>query len=212
MSLPKPYYQDESVTIYHGDNREILPHLGTFDLLLTDPPYGIGEAAGKAKSRTRKGVTKDYGHLDWDRETSPEALSDCIDLALNSIVFGGNYYDLPPTNCWLVWDKLNGKSDFADVELAWTSLDGAARLKQFPMAWASLRNSEPRNHPTQKPLEVITWCLSFVPDAQTVLDPFAGSGTTGRACKDLGKQCVLIEQVEEYCEISAKRMAQEVLL
>jgi len=117
---------------------------------------------------------------------------------------------------WLVWDKDNGDNGYADCELAWTNLDIAVR--KFRWRWMGMLQEqmgdkkEVRTHPTQKPLALMSWCLSLAgDDAKTVLDPFAGSGTTGRACKDLGRKCVMIEREERYCEIAARRMGQEVL-
>ena len=204
----KPYYKDDYVTIYHGDCRQIVPLLGHFDLLLTDPPYGIN--AGKKNfgkwrtSRMPKG--------DWDSKVPPMWL---LEMLLESsdkhIIWGGNYYALPPTRQYLVWDKGAGFKgrDFAECEQAWCSMDGNAKiLQRDPLASQDYKTKE---HPTMKPLAVMQWCLSLVgDDVDTILDPFAGSGTTGRAAKDAGKQCVLIEQEERYCEIAAKRMGQEV--
>jgi len=211
----KPYYDHGGITIYHGDCRAILPSLGTFDLLLTDPPYGIGEAAGKNKSRTKLAVAKDYGNEDWDNAPpNTDTITLCRGSAARSIIFGGNYFDLPPSSCWLVWDKDNGESDFADCELAWTNLPKAVRRKRY--RWAGMlqqpgRKKEVRQHPTQKPLEVISWALGHGMPASSVLDPFMGSGTTLRAAKDAGIRAVGIERIERYCEIAAKRLAQEVL-
>jgi DNA modification methylase len=127
-----PYYQDEAVCIYHGDCREVLPFLPKTDLLLTDPPYGIGEARGKNKSRTKLAVSRDYGVSDWDDEPPPRWLLDCaMDRTRHHILFGGNYFGLPPASCWLVWDKDNGESDFADCELAWTNLQKAVRRLRY---------------------------------------------------------------------------------
>jgi DNA modification methylase len=95
--------------------------------------------------------------------------------------------------------------DFSDGELAWTSRDMVLRSFMF------CDKGRPRQHPTEKPEELMAWCLNFFPDAHTVLDPFAGSGTTGRAAKDLGRKCTLIEKEERYAEIAAKRMRQEIL-
>jgi len=132
-------------------------------------------------------------------------------LCKSQIIFGGNYYDLPPTTCWLVWDKLNGENDFADCELAWTNLPKAVRRKAHLWNGMIRKGQEERYHPTQKPLEVMTWALSMAGEVSTVLDPWMGSGTTLRACKDFGKSCVGIDREERYCEIAAKRLAQEVL-
>jgi len=130
------------------------------------------------------------------------------DAAKDAIVWGGNYYSLPPSMGWLVWDK--GQRDFslADAELAWTSRDKAVRCFDYSRGEAA---RDGRVHPTQKPLALMRWCLSLVEDAATVLDPFAGSGTTGVAAKLEGRKATLIEISEEYCEKAADRLRQGVL-
>lgn len=212
-----PYYSEAGITIFHGDCREILPTLAPVDLLLTDPPYGIGEAAGRNKSRTNLAVAKDYGDAAWDDEPPPRWLLDqAIDKARHAIVFGGNHFGMPPATCWLVWDKDNGENDFADCELAWTNLRRAVRRLRW--RWAGMLQEhmgdakEPRFHPTQKPLAVMTWALSHAPDdTATVLDPWMGSGTTLVAAKLAGMQAIGIEREERYCEIAANRLAQGAL-
>ncbi len=208
----KPYYQDGSVTLYHGDCRQILPNLSRFDLLLTDPPYGIdADNRKRVLSRSNAAAAKDYGESQWDKEPVPMWLMELArSMADKQIIFGGNYYALPPCKGPLVWDKEN-TGDFADGEMAWNNLGCALRIKRHLWNGMLRKGGEQRQHPTQKPLEVIQWALQLAGDVQTVLDPWAGSGTTGRAAKDLGKTCVLIERDERYCEIAAKRMQQEVL-
>jgi len=215
----QPYYQDSAVTIYHGDCREIVPTLGRFDLLLTDPPYGIdaandkrgGKQPGKAAAPSRS-----YGASDWDK-AAPAAwvLEMCREHTQWSVLWGGNYFDrLPPARGWLVWDKDNGNNGYADCELAWTNLELAVRKFRFRwmgMLQENMANKEPRWHPTQKPTDLLRWCIGLAGNVQTILDPFAGSGTTGRAAKDLGRKATLIEREERYCDIAARRMAQEVL-
>lgn len=207
--LPKPYFQDSAVTIYHGDCRVLVPQLGRFDLLLTDPPYGINRD-GMKQSTSSHGGRKAYEFKAWD-DSAPTtdtfaALLACAD---NHVIWGANYFPqaLPPSMGWLVWDKGQDICS-SDCELAFTSRDGA--LRRIVMNRVELAK-DGAVHPTQKPLALLNWCLSFYPEAKTVIDPYAGSGTTGRACKDLGKRCVLIEREESYCEIAAKRMGQEVL-
>ncbi len=209
----KPYFDDGTITIYHGDCAVIAPQLGTFDLLCTDPPYGIGEARGKNKSRSKLARSKDYGVDAWD-DVPPTA--DLID-ALRSharwqCIFGGNYFVLPPSSCWLVWDKENGENDFADCELAWTNYTRAVRRKRHMWHGMLRKDNEEREHPTQKPLAVMSWAISLCPERPTtVIDPFMGSGTTLRACKDLGIRCVGVEREEKYCEIAARRLSQQTL-
>lgn len=212
----EPYYQKDGITIYNADCREVLPLLGMFDLLLTDPPYGIGEAAGKNKSRGKLAKAKDYGNSDWDDAPPSEDLINLIcDHSEKQVLWGGNYFNgLYPSSCWLVWDKDN-TGDFADCELAWTSLQKAVR--KFKWRWNGMlqekggKDKEHRVHPTQKPLALMRWCLSLVPDAETVLDPFMGSGTTLVAAKMEGRQAVGIEINEKYCEAAVNRLAQGVL-
>lgn len=215
----KPYYEDDAVTIYHGDCREILPQLEPVDLVLTDPPYGIG-ADRNLRANKRHGAavapSRDYGVGTWDATPPDEATIYLTTRAgRNAIVWGGNYFSLSPSAGWLVWDKDNGSNGYADCELAWTNLPIACRRKRY--RWMGMlqehagADKEDRYHPTQKPLPLMRWCLELVPEAQTILDPFMGSGTTLRAAKDLGRKAIGIEIEERYCEIAAKRMSQSVL-
>ena len=222
--MPSPYYQDDTCTIYHGDSSDLLPQLPRCDLVLTDPPYGLG--IGLARSR-RGGERKnprtqkrDYGEdLTWDNErVSPSLLALTVAAADNAIIFGGNYYAdlLPASDCWLVWDKVNGTSAFADCELAWTNLPGAVRRLHW--MWDGYRQKirEARYHPAQKPQYLMRWCIDRAEEKMkktisTVIDPYMGVGTTLRAAKDLGKISIGIEREEKYCEIAVKRLAQEAL-
>lgn len=198
-------------TLYLGDCRDILPTLAPVDLVLTDPPYGIGEAAGKNKSRGLMAVSKDYGDDQWDNEPPPDDLIDAIRAkGRYQIMFGGNYFTLPPSSCWLVWDKDNGSTDFADCELAWTNLPQAVRRLKFRwqgMLQENMGAKELREHPTQKPVPVIRWALGQAKGVQTVLDPFMGSGTTGVACVEMDKTFIGIEREAKYFDIACKRIA-----
>ncbi len=198
-----PYYEKNGITIYHGDCREVLPRLPLVDLLCTDPPYGIG-AARNLRANKQHGkaavASKDYGDSEWDNEPPPRWLIEqCVERADWSIVWGGNYFQLPPSPCILVWDKDNGNNGYADCELAWTNLDKSVRRIRY--RWMGMLqermgdDKEPRFHPTQKPLDVMLWAIQQAPlDCQTILDPFMGSGTTLRAAKDLGRKAIGIER------------------
>jgi site-specific DNA-methyltransferase (adenine-specific)/modification methylase len=204
-SLPKPYYDADGITIYHGDCREILPGLGRFDLLLTDPPFGIGFAAQPTIGQRKRGQARET----WDNATPEEwTLLLARKLCAKQIIWGGNYFGLPASRCWLSWYKPDAPPSMGNVEYAWTNLDQNSRQIEQSIA---ATNGERVGHPTQKPLRVIGWALQQAGDVQTILDPFAGSGTTGRAAKDLGRKAVLIEIEERYCEIAARRLAQQVL-
>lgn len=210
----KPYYQDDYVTLYHGDCRDILPHLEPVDLVLTDPPYGIGEAAGANKSRGKMAVAQDYGNDNWDNEPIPQ---DLINQLINqpAVIFGGNYYAMPPSSCWLVWDK-HITGDFADCELAWTNLPGAVRKIDYLWNGCMKKRPEQRWHPTQKPLDVMKWCITQADTKlkkciASILDPFAGAGTTLRAAKDMNRKSIGIEREQKYCDVIVKRLRQEVL-
>ena len=196
--------------LYLGDCLEIMPTLGRVDAVVTDPPYGINENDKKIASRGKLAKPVDYGEVRWDQDPLQDYVDSARNISKYQIIFGGNYYILPPTNCWLVWDKINGTNDFADCELAWTNLDKAVRLKKH--LWnGMLRGGEERGiqrvHPTQKPVEVMRWCIEHLPaECETILDPFMGSGTTGVACVKLGRKFIGIELDEKYFDITCRRI------
>ena len=218
----KPYYQDDYVTIYHGDCREIVPTLGKFDLLLTDPPYGKVKVScpyGKVGRRSNlSGAAVNEYDLSWDVEPISHSDIDIIMAAgKQRIIWGVNYFwdYFKPTNGLLVWDKKcqnDWNDSFSDAEIAWT--DCSAKLKMFRYLWVgALRqgNDGKRVHPTQKPVALMTWCIKQANQPVTIIDAYAGAGATGRAAKDLGRKCTMIEISEKYCEIAANRCRQEVL-
>lgn len=211
-----------NATLWHGDCREVLPLLPKHDLLLTDPPYGIGESSAKVESRQRGGKLgtllgykgramadqKDYGVFNWDQAPPSADLIDAMRATCKwQVIFGGNYFGLPASSCWLVWDKLNGDNDFADCELAWTNWPKAVRRIQWRWNGMLRQGNEARYHPTQKPRQVMVWAISLAPSAETVLDPFMGSGTTGVACAELGRQFTGIERERKYFDIACERIA-----
>jgi site-specific DNA-methyltransferase (adenine-specific) len=204
-----PYYDDGTCVIYHGDCREIVPVLPTFDLLLTDPPYGIGRDGSK-ESTGSHGGRKAYDFLGWDTDRPPSWLLQMLCARTRKqVIWGGNFFveALSPSMKWLVWDK-GQRIDQSDGELAWTSLDGALRI--FTMNRVELMK-DGAVHPAQKPERLMRWCITQAGDVNSVLDPFIGSGSTLVAAKRLGKRAVGIEIEEKYCEIAAKRLAQGAL-
>jgi len=200
-------------TLYHADCREVLPTLGKFDLLLADPPYGLGidrkmAAVSGCKSGGMKAHKGDYLASGWDDD--PLSSADAallVSMCGVAILWGGNYYGLPGSQCWLVWDKqVNG--NFAACELAWTNLKKP--VQKFTWMWNGMlrQGGEERNgHPTQKPLALMAWCLDQVPAAKTVLDPFMGSGTTGVACAQSGRSFTGIERERKYFDIACERIS-----
>ena len=205
-----PFYDKDGITLYCGDNREILPTLGRFDLLLTDPPYGIGDKmkGGFNGEWSRAGDREWSESPEWDSVPVEFAtLNECFLSATESIIWGGNYYELRPVRCWLAWDKMQEHSS-GHFEMAWTTLDKPTRM--FRMCRAQAYGAG-KSHPTQKPVALMQWCLGLAPDAKTILDPFAGSGTTLLAAKLEGRRAVGIEISEDYCRIAVERLRQGVL-
>jgi site-specific DNA-methyltransferase (adenine-specific) len=189
----------EGVELHLGDMLEVLPTLGQFDAVVTDPPYGIGYAAqpivGKGKTRSN------HEKKAWD--DAPVDLLPVLAAAPVHIIWGGNYYDLPPTRGWLSWHKPDAPPSLSHFELAWTSMDRTSR--QFSWSIAA-SNAQRIGHPTQKPLELMKWCLSFVPEARRILDPFMGSGTTGVAAVKLGRCFTGVEIDAGYFDIACRRI------
>lgn len=206
-----PYYDDGSITIYHGDCREIVPELDRVDAIVTDPPYGLGGFLAGGLSEWGLHAEADgrrsSSGLSWDDE-APEFVISLPAAADHCIIWGGNYFSLPPRRGWLVWDKINRQFSTGHCELAWTTLDQPVRA--FNYATCTLAG-EGKTHPTQKPLPLMSWCLAFLPGALSVLDPFMGSGTTLVAAKTHGKRATGIDINEGYCEMAANRLAQGVL-
>ena len=190
------------------------------DLVLTDPPYGIGIGRNGAIGGSFAKNGKFYpavgiGDASWDvARVDDEYIRECLRVGVNSIVFGGNYYTdiLPPSRCWVVWYKKEGAPDltYADAELAWTSFDRNTRVCNVRLNGFVRDSREAKTiHPTQKPLEVMRWILErFSEEGDTILDPFAGSGTTCVAAKILGRKYIGIEISPVYAEIARKRVEQ----
>jgi len=171
---------------------------GKANAVVTDPPYGgiLNKKNGHGKL---KEAVKKYGGGDWDYRPGGDLLK-WIASFPQAIIWGGNYFasDLPDGRGWLVWDKKNGESSFADAELAWTNLDQAVRVIAEHIS--TIRN---RSHPTQKPVSVITWCIEKTEGL--IFDPFLGSGTTLIAAEQLSRKCYGMEISPAYCDVIVKR-------
>lgn len=188
-------------TLILGDCLEILPTLGRVDAVVTDPPYGIGEDGGACRTRGRPGYAK-HEAKGWDSQRpAPEVFNTILACSKEQIIWGGNYFAdlLPPRMGWLYWQKRMG-GDFSDGELAWTSRQSA--LREFTRCPKGMD----KGHPCEKPVELMRWCLGFVPQAHTILDPFMGSGTTGVAAIQLGRKFIGIEIDPGYFDIACKRI------
>ena len=198
-------------TLYLGDCIEVMPTLGEVDAVVTDPPYGIGLAGGFSgavgfsepiKRREYKG--------DWDSETpNADVFNAMQEISASCIVWGGNYFTdkLQQGSFWLVWDKQNTMPTFSDCELAWTNLKKKSVKRLVYMQNGCMSKERERFHPTQKPVGVMEWCITHLPEnTQTILDPFMGSGTTLVACAKMGRAGIGIELDEDYFNIACKRV------
>jgi len=209
-----------------GDCLELMKDIpdNSVDLVLTDPPYGIGESqrnregnaryafGGKSKGYTPGKKGNYYGEYDWDKERiGHEYFKEMFRISKHQIIFGGNYYAdyLYPSASWIVWDKDN-TGDFADCEMAWTSHKKAVR--KFKWRWngmlqEDMKNKEERLHPTQKPTPLFKWILeNYSKPGDIVLDPFLGSGTTLLACRKTDRIGLGFEINPDYEPIIRKRM------
>lgn len=195
-------------TLYLGDCLQIMPALEAVDAVIADPPYGINYAHGGGGGKLARSTQLAKMPVAGDSiEFDPQPF-----LHWPAILWGGNHFAhrLPKSQSWLSWDKrcADYSNDQADCELAWTNLGFPARM--FRHVWnGMLRGSEsksPRVHPMQKPVALMEWCLGFLPNAETVLDPFMGSGTTLVACAKLGRKGIGIELDPDYFEIAVNRV------
>ena len=165
--------------------------------MVTDPPYGIN-----ITKSNRLAVSRGMGGGSWDAAPIDAAtVQMVVGAADQAIVWGGNYFELPPARCFLIWDKQNDGRDFADIEMAWTNIDAVARIKRL----RPMNMDGGKVHPTQKPVDLMKWCLGLV--SGRVLDPFMGSGSTGVACVKTGKAFVGIEREEKYFDLACRRIA-----
>lgn len=193
-----------SATLYLGDCMDILPTLQKVDAVITDPPYGI-DVGSMGMGKGKKATT--FEKFEWDKATPTAYLiARCLAAADVAIIWGGNYFALPPSGCWLAWDKVQQFSG-ADLELAWTNL--SKPTKAFRMSRVEAYGNIDKQHPTQKPLALMKWCIEQAGSPETILDPFMGSGTTGVAALKLNRKFIGIELDEGYFKIAQKRISEE---
>jgi len=203
-----------------GDCLEVMKHIPnkSVDLVLTDPPYGILQISHRTVGWSKLAKTKDYGDMSWDKEIpQKKSFDEMKRISKDQIIFGGNYFAnyLEHSPCWLVWDKVNGASNFADCELIWTSFKKAVRKYEFRwhgMLQEDMKEKDFRTHPTQKPQELISRIINDWTNKDIlIIDPYFGVGTTGVACKKMNRSFIGIEKKLKYCEIAERRLAQEYL-
>lgn len=189
-----------------------------FDLAIVDPPYGIGECGDTNKSRDKLAVAKDYKAFSGNDLKAPDDtyFEQLFRVSKNQIIFGANHFisKIPiDSHCWVVWDKDNGGSDFADCELAWTSFDTAVR--KFKYRWngmlqENMKNKEIRIHPTQKPVALYEWILNrYAKGGDIILDTHVGSASSLIACYNTNHKFVGFELDKHYYELSKKRLEAE---
>lgn len=182
-------------TLYLGDCQDILPSIGKVDAVVTDPPYGIGIANNP--------IRQAHSKRNWDAFIPDNTLFDLLrECSEYQIIWGGNYFSLPPSKGFYIWDKVQPENfTLAMCEMAWTNIDKPAKIFKFRVVGYE------KSHPTQKPVALMEWCIQKLPDtAKTILDPFMGSGTTGVACAKLGRSFIGIERDPEYFDIACKRI------
>lgn len=197
--------------LYLGDCLEVMPLLGKVDACITDPPYGIGADKGfEGFGGFGTPIARKQYKGNWDDSRPPKEVFDTIlEWTKCAVIFGGNYFTdlLPVGRHWFVWDKKNTMPTFSDCELAWSNIDRKS-VKLLTYEYNGLIGKrEKREHPTQKPVEVMSWCIQKLPKGMDVIiDPFLGSGTTMVACAKLGRKGIGIELDPEYFEIAVKRV------
>jgi len=188
------------VKLLLGDCLELMKELpdNSVDAVITDPPYGISFASQPTKWQRRAGMKPTY----WDETTYD--MSFILSIGKPTIIFGGNYFHLPLARCWLIWVKPDAPPSMGNVEMAWTNFDKPSKHINHSI---SATNAERIGHPTQKPIRVMKWILlNYTKENDTILDPFMGSGTTGVACVQTGRNFIGIEIEPKYFEIAQKRI------
>lgn len=210
----KPYYQEAGITIYHGDCRDVLPQLEAPDLIITDPPYGIDYQSARRtdKAQRHSKIVGDSEFPLWIFDIAKPNNSMYLFCRWDTLPL------LPKPKSFIVWDK--GTHSMGDLEGEWARQWEACafypfaghRFKYRPKDIVRSIRVDPTklSHPNEKPVSIICGILD-PNEGNTIMDPFMGSGTTLRAAKDLGRKAIGIEIEEKYCEIAAKRLAQEVL-
>lgn len=212
--------KDKNITLYNMDCMELLKNTpcNAYDLAIVDPPYGIGESGKTNKTRGKLAKSKDYKSFFGDDLKSPsiEYFQELKRVSKNQIIWGANHFisKVPfDSSCWVVWDKDNGNTDFADSELAYTSFKTSVRNFKFKwqgMLQQDMKNKEVRIHPTQKPVKLYEWLLqNYAKEGDRILDTHLGSGSIAIACNRLKFSLTASELDSDYFEASVKRYKEQ---
>jgi len=203
------------IELHNVDCMEYLATLedNAFELAIVDPPYGIditNQSQGKGGGVAKK---IDYAKKDWDKNAPPEEYFNELErVSKNQIIWGANHFRARNSSCYIVWDKVNGASDFADAELAYTTFTSAVRVFRFKwagMLQGDMKNKEVRIHPTQKPVKLYEWLLmNYAKEGDRILDTHLGSGSIAIACHNLGFDLVGCELDADYFNAAKKRLQQ----
>lgn len=196
-----------------------------FDLAIIDPPYGIGEDGARSKSRGKLAPTRGYEAKGWDtKPPSPRYFKELQRVSKNQIIWGANHFisRIPhDSSCWIVWDKMNDGTDFADCELAWTSFNSS--IRQIRFMWRGMmqgksvaggggfrgdnKKNEVRIHPTQKPEALYRWLLTtYAKTGMRLLDTHVGSASSLVVFEELGFEYVAFEKDKDYYRDSTERL------
>ena len=207
------------MNITNEDNMQLMARYpdNYFDLAIVDPPYGIGINKMNYTQSTKGGVAKrrDYSSVgDWDKATPNQSyFKELQRVSKNQIIWGGNYFNLPLTKSWLIWDKRTQdkySNDFADCEMAWNSFDKPAKIYRYlwsGMLQGNMKDKQQRIHPTEKPIKLYEWLLiNYAKQGDKILDTHLGSGSIAIACHDYGFDLTACELDKEYYDAAMKRI------
>ena len=175
-----------------------------FDLCIADPPYGLDKKSSMGGPKLQNRAFSRGAIHDWDIRPTDEVFSEMMRVSKNQIIWGGNYFPLPPTRCFVCWDKVQPWPNFSQCEFAWTSFDYPAKLFRYDNRTGN------KIHPTQKPVTLLKTLIQiFTDEGDTVIDPCAGSGSTLRACMEINRNAYGFEIDRNMCKLSKEKMLVE---
>lgn len=208
----KPYYEHTGITIYHGDCREILPGLPRVDAVITDPPFGVGNFVQVTGRLMGRGNNRGKA-VEWNEAPPNLAVFELLkEKSKHRIIWGANFF-----NCFedrggaIVWIKRQKMPNFSKADIASCTHFQKTEIVEIPWTNFTVAHEAKTDHPCERPVALYEWCILYLPKCETVLDPYMGSGSVLAAAKNLGRKAIGIEIEERYCEIAAKRLAQEVM-